>query len=61
MIHGAEVEVELTHDDEGLVYDVFFIEENNKKVEVAGSSIFLTTIEGDEEQITILEPKKLVR
>lgn len=36
-----------------------FVEANNREIKVCGSSMFLTDHEGDEIQITVLEPKNL--
>lgn len=46
-------------DDEGLTYSAKFQEGENQSVKISGSSMFLIDNEGDEMQITILEPKSL--
>lgn len=45
--------------DDGLAYDVKFAEGENQEVKVSGSSMFLIDTEGDECQITILQPANL--
>jgi hypothetical protein len=46
-------------DDEYLNYAIRFTEGENRSIKVSGSSMFLVDHEGDETQITILEPKQL--
>ena len=46
-------------DDQGLSYSIKFAEGENLSVKVSGSSMFLVDTEGDECQLTILEPKQL--
>ncbi len=46
-------------DDEGLDYAIKFQESNNREVKVKGSSMFLTDDEGEETELTILEPANL--
>ena len=46
-------------DNEGQCYDIKFAEGENKEVKVSGSSMFLIDIEGDEEQLTILQEANL--
>jgi hypothetical protein len=45
--------------DEHLNYAIRFTEGPNRSIKVSGSSMFLVDHEGDETQITILEPKEL--
>lgn len=45
--------------DEHLNYAIRFTEGSNRSIKVSGSSMFLVDHEGDETQITILEPKQL--
>lgn len=46
-------------DEEGLEYNVKFIEQNNREVTVVGGSMFLQDSEGEQCQLTILVPAKL--
>jgi len=47
-----------TVDSEGLEYKASFFRGANQQVRVEGSSMFLVNDDGDEEQLTILEPAK---
>lgn len=49
----------VTWDDEGQEYSLKFCEEENETVKIVDSSMFLVDEEGDERQITILEPKNM--
>jgi hypothetical protein len=46
-------------DAEGLMYDVKFAEGENQNVTISETSMFLTDIEGEEVQITLLIPQIL--
>lgn len=49
----------LSWESEGMEYGIKFNEGLNKAVKVIGSFLFLIDTEGEERQITILEPKNL--
>lgn len=58
--HSDENEFLYIHwDYEGLEFSVKFAEGENSEVRVSGSSMFLIDTEGEENHITILEPKNL--
>jgi len=46
-------------DEEGLSYNVKFVEENNQNVTIEGAFMTLTDNEGDKVILTILDPKQL--
>jgi hypothetical protein len=50
----------LSYIDEGLDYNVKFVEENNQNVTIEGAFMTLTDNEGDKVILTILEPKQLL-
>lgn len=49
----------LAWEQEGEDFEVRFLEGNNQEVQVSGSSLFLVDSDGQDAQLTILEPKKL--
>lgn len=50
----------LAWQEDGEEFQVNFLEGQNQKVQVSGCSLFLVDSEGEDNQLTILEPKKLV-
>jgi hypothetical protein len=60
---GSNLFLDFTYEEEGLVYDLMFVEDDNQEVKVSGSSIFLRELEQEDEdprtKITILTTKEL--
>lgn len=50
----------LSWEEDGENFEVRFLEGQNQNVQVSGSSLFLIDSEGEDNQLTILEPKVLV-